>query len=304
MTDADVDEARTVGQITWSDLATRDLGKKVRYPMRPRQIIEAYMWLDPQGCLVAEDSGSIIGASYAHVWGRLGWVGPFEVLPHMQNKGVGTLLLRATEQYFESRQCRVLGLETMPHIMKNIHFYMRAGYRPSALTLIAQKTLGSERRDAGVEQARDRDESDLGAIAALSAKISPHLDYRPEVEMSLHARLGPVFLTRRKGQVDGFAALHAFHRPDEADHVSLRVLAVDPDAPEQFRTFEALLGACEGFAWAEGRKRIFTRFLASNLALYDALVQRGYRLEGSNLRMVKPLDYVERDSFHLSAWAG
>jgi hypothetical protein len=53
MTSADVDEARTVGQITWSDLASRDLGKKVRYPVRPRQIIEAYMWREPGGCLVA-----------------------------------------------------------------------------------------------------------------------------------------------------------------------------------------------------------------------------------------------------------
>jgi GNAT superfamily N-acetyltransferase len=246
-----------------------------------------------------------VGASYAHVWGRLGWVGPFEVLPHMQNRGIGRLLLSATERYFKSRHCEVLGLETMPHILKNIHFYMRAGYKPSSLTLIAQKKLVPVRSDlSAVERMAEPTRSDLEEVTALSARLSPYLDYVPELEMSLKMALGPVFLLRRKERMVGFAALHSFHPQEDADHVSLRVLAVDPDAAEQPRAFEALLDACEDYAWASGRRRIFTRFVASSLGLYDALVDRGYRLEGTNLRLVKPIEYRERESYHLSAWAG
>src|SRR5512137_622507 len=117
----DLAECQEVGKEAWSDLASRELGRKVKYPIRPRRIIEGYLWKEPNGCLVAEHEGRIVGVAYSHVWGQVGWLGPFEVLPEMQDKGVGSALLEGTERFLDQRGCQVRGVETMSNNVKNLH---------------------------------------------------------------------------------------------------------------------------------------------------------------------------------------
>jgi hypothetical protein len=62
MTIKDIEEVQEVGQLAWSDLAMHDLGRRFKYPKRSERIIDAYIWKDPAGCLVAEEKGKIIGS--------------------------------------------------------------------------------------------------------------------------------------------------------------------------------------------------------------------------------------------------
>lgn len=303
----EIEAVRSVGQKSWSDLASRDLGRKVRYPLRPRKVIEAYLWKEPLGCFVAEQQGRIIGSAFCHVWGRIGWVGPFEVLPEKQNMGVGKALMRTCDHYLQEQGCRVFGLETMPHVTKNIHFYLKAGYVASSMTLISVKSLTGDAPAPGQEVSEVR-LADLGWLlpeaSSLSAKVNPLLDYSKEVEMAVRFDLGGCFVWRQREVVKGFAILHSVHPPEDSDHASIRMMAVDPDAKDGADGFSALMDACEAQAMSMGRKRVFVRYSADNLPLYQALLARAYRLESANMRMTRGGSLQERGAYHLAAWAG
>lgn len=302
----DIAEAQKVGVETWSDLASRELGYKVKYPTRPRRIIEAYLWKEPDGCLVAEHRGKIIGTSYSHVWGEVGWLGPFEVLPEMQDRGVGTALLAGCEAFLDRRGCRVQGLETMSNNPKNIHFYMRGGYRATGTSLIMEKGLTSEVEEAPRLEPSPSHEvmSCLDGISRLSRRGHPLLDYSKEVEMASKHGLGPCFLSKGGPRLTGIAVLHSFYPPEEADHGSIRLLLVDPSSKDQQKTFALLLASCEAWAFQHGKKRLFVRFPADNSALYQDFLRNGYKLDAANLRLARGDRFTERGRYHLAAWAG
>ena len=302
----DVPAAQELGVAAWSDIASRELGRKVRYPMRPRRIIEAYLWKEPEGCLVAEDEGRIVGAAYSHAWGDVGWFGPFEVLPEMQDKGVGRTLLSGCESFLERKGCRVFGLETMSNSTKNLHFYMRGGYNVIGSSLIMEKCLRSDAEAASrLEESSLTDvTSSLTSISSLSRKGHPFCEYSKEVEMASRFGLGAVFLERDRSKLKGMAVLHSYYPPEESDHASMRLLLVDPKARGQRDSFSCLLASCEAWAFRHGRKRLFVRFQAEKLPLYEELITHGYKLSAANLRLARGSRFLEQGRYHLAAWAG
>jgi GNAT superfamily N-acetyltransferase len=302
----DVAKVQEVGATAWSDLATKELGRKVSYPSRPRRIIEAYMWKEPKGCLVAEHDGKIIGVAYSHVWGEVGWLGPFEVLPDVQDRGVGSALLSECDAFLGKMGCKVLGLETMSNNTKNIHFYMRAGYRVVGSSLIMERKLTSEVEKApGCEPSSVNEViSALGEISELSHKGHPMVDYAREVEMAARHELGPVFMWRERSRLKGMAVAHSYFPPGVSDHVSLRLLLIDPKSKGQERAFAHLLASCEAWAFEHGRRRLFIRFPAVKIGLYHELLASGYRLAAANLRLARGAEYNERGRYHLASWAG
>jgi GNAT superfamily N-acetyltransferase len=305
MSHEDIAACQEVGSLSWSDLASRELGRKVRYPVRPRRIIEAYRWKEPEGCLVAEHEGRVVGVAYSHVWGEVGWFGPFEVLPEMQDKGIGTALLVGCERFLERSGCKVLGLETMSNNPKNLHFYMRRGYRIVGSSLIMEKELRSGAETSGrVPSTKEDVIASVGEISALSRKGHPLLDYGRETEMAARCDLGAVLLARKGSKLRGVAVLHSYYTPNESDHASLRLMLVDPRAKDQEDCFKGLREGCESLSFERGRKRLFVRFPGENLELYRSFISSGYKLAAANLRLVRGAHFSERGRFHLAAWAG
>lgn len=300
----DIEDVRRVGQITWSEVASRDTGKKIRYPVRPRKVIEAYSWSDPYGCLVAEKEGEIVGSIFSHVWGRVGWIGPFEVLPELQSKGVGKALFAAAEGHLLRRGCAITGLETMTHVPRNIQFYMRAGYTPGDLALISTKVLGPAVVSSHLERAGEGELDELLVWSkAVSAAINPYLDYSGEIIMALEKDLGPVFVLRKEARIKALAVVHAYHPLVEADHSSLRLLLMPPDEEDE-GVFSELIGGIEHRMFEMGRRRLFARFLSSKVRMFDLLADLDYKVEGANVRLSKPREYTEKGEFNMAAWAG
>jgi GNAT superfamily N-acetyltransferase len=301
----DITACQEVGSQAWSDLASRELGRKVKYPTRPRRIIEAYLWKEPGGCLVAEHKGKVVGVAYSHIWGKVGWFGPFEVLPEMQDKGVGTALLAGCERFLEREGCHVQGLETMSDNAKNLHFYMRAGYRAIGSSLIMEKELRSTEDTSGCQPSSMEDViASVAEVSALSRTGHPLVDYAKEVEMAARYDLGAVFLLRNGSRLRGMAVLHSYYTPKESDHASLRLLLIDPRAEAQEIAFDQLLSACELWAFRRGRKRLFVRFPAENLELYRSFISSGYKLAAANLRLARGPPFSEQGRYHLASWAG
>jgi len=306
MTSRDLDEIRKVGQDAWSDMASRDLGRKVWYPLRPKRLIESYMLQEPGGCLVAECEGKLVSSAYSHVWGKIGWVGPLEVLPEYQNMGVGKTILRACEDYLRSRGCEVVGVETMCHIPKNIHFYLSAGFVSNRLTLIMEKPLahGDERLRMAREIGREEIREILPSVASLSRKMHPLLDYSVEFEIVERMGLGSAFVLEEREKLVGAALLHTFRRQGGVDFSSFKLLMVDPQYPDQPAALRDLIRGCEMKSRAQKKKKIYVRLGGDNLPLYEQMNSAGYRIVGANIRMTKPGSYREEGMCHLSSWAG
>ena len=301
----DLEQVRNVGQKAWSKLASEEVGHKVKYPFRPRKIINGYLWKEPKGCLVVEDDGKVIASAHCHVWGRVGWFGPFEVHPEMQGKGVGKALLSGCENYLTRSGCTHFGLETMPYIMKNVHFYLHAGYRPQQFTCIMEKQL-CERQEPphGIDRI---DERDLGTvlpeISAISHLYHLDLDLSREVEMVVREGLGALFVSRSDEKLAGFGVLHTFHPIEESDHSAVRLLLVDPHQVDAADHFDRLMRSLENQSLLLDRRRMFVRFTVTPL-LYEEMRRRDYVLEGSNMRMVKGPGYSEKEGFIMASWAG
>lgn len=305
MTHEDIETVRDVGQVAWSDLAMHDIGRKFRYPKRSEKIIDAYIAKDPEGCIVAERDGKIIGSAFSHTWGKVGWIGPLEVLPSHQGSGVGKALLRGCEMYLERSGCQVIGLETMAHLPKQLHFYMSSGYTPKNLTMIMEKVLRREAEPEGVEEARSQDmDSIVKGIAKLSARVNPLLDYSLEAKVIVEKRLGNVFLSREGDQLVGAALLHTYQRGEEAPYSSIKAVVVDPQVPNGEDIFHRLMERCEQTSLTMGKNRLLARFSTDHPVLYPTMIQRDFSLKGANVRMVRNGQYRESGSYHISSWAG
>jgi ribosomal protein S18 acetylase RimI-like enzyme len=306
MTSSDIEEVRSVGQMAWTDLATRDVGRKVKYPKRSEKIIEAYMSKEPNGCLVVEEGNRLIGSGFCHVWGRVGWIGPLEVLPNHQDLGVGKALLAECERYLDVRGCQVIGLETMPNMTKNLHFYLSSGFIPDVLTLIVEKYLHKEeRKNPSIEEVEERDlYRVLPEISDLSTRINALLDYSQECEIAVRKDLGYLLTYRDNGRLEGFSLVHTYQRMNDEEYASVKLLAVNPDLPDGSSVMHRLLEASERRAVEEGKLRMMARHAATSPQLYSEMSGRGYGLRASNLRMIKKGRYEERGLYNLASWAG
>ncbi|NLT36847.1 MAG: GNAT family N-acetyltransferase [Methanomassiliicoccus sp.] len=306
MTAEDVEEVREAGQLAWSDLATQSVGRKFTYPKRSQKIIAAYLWKDPQGCLVAVEKGKIIGSAFCHVVGRVGWTGPLEVLPSYQDHGVGRRLLAGCEAHLLERGCSVIGLETLSNIPKNLHFYLTAGYRPEKTVVILERIL--RRNDVvteGVSEIAPDAVGDISQyISPLSQRINPYLDYSMDAEVILRKELGKVYVLKEGESVQGCALLHTYHHGEESAYASIKTVLVDPSVPDHNQALDRLLAACEAGTLEAGKEKVMTRFAVSDTSLYMAMLSRTYLLKGANVRMIKKGEYNEVGNCNITSWAG
>ncbi len=302
----DIEEVREVGQIAWSDLAMHDVGRRFKYPKRSEKIIAAYLWKDPQGCFVAEEKGKIVGSAVCHVCGKVGWTGPLEVLPSYQDHGIGKRLLNACEARIIERGCAVIGLETLSHLPKNLHFYLSSGYRPDKTVLIMEKVLGHV--DENVEQVREMTLASLDAglekVSRLSQQVHHQLDHSLDAEAILRKDLGHVYLLEDGDRTLGCALLHTYQRGEESAYSSVKAVLIDPAAPDPAAVLDRLLAKCEMGSLEEGKEKTITRFAVGDPQLYQRLLSRTYLLKGANLRLIKKGEYNERSRWSITSWAG
>jgi hypothetical protein len=129
----------------------------------------------------------------------------------------------------------------------------------------------------------------LEQCRALLDRLSPGSDYSREIALTRELALGDVVLVREEGVLTGFALWHsaplAAGRP--ADEV--RVLKL---VAAHGRALTALVGALESAALRIKLPRLSFRCQARSLQAWHFLVDRGYRVHWTDLRMTLR-DYPE-----------
>ena len=110
---------------------------------------------NPDGGIVAEQDGAIVGLGFASHWGSIGILGPIAVLPHLWRQGVARQLIGPVLDVFARWRCPLAGLFTFPQSATHLRLYQEFGFL--AAPFDAGDGEAGGRRSAGAGRRVGRD---------------------------------------------------------------------------------------------------------------------------------------------------
>ncbi len=278
----------------WSDWATKKFGHAIQFPTK-RPVYGTYLDGDPRGSFLAlDDAGRPVGYIFTRTFGRVGFFGPFGVVPRFQHAHVGKQLVNATIAYMKQAGCTTIGLETMPETAYNLGLYTKLGFQLQTLTLRLHKELaaGGGALPSNVRVVEAPDDALLACIRAISESLEDGLDLSKEVALLRSHPIGVCLCYEKDGAVAGFALLYAFpgevglYPPSDAANVRVRMLAMHAQqcGPDDLRAF---LAAIEAWARSRDRKHVTIPIYAGYDAALQTLYRLGYRVHDNYPSLVK-----------------
>lgn len=299
----------------WSDWASKKFGRAIQFPTK-QPVYGTYLDGDPQGSFIAlDDSGQPVGYIFTRTFGRVGFFGPFGVVPKHQGTDVGKALVRATIDYMERAGCTTIGLETMPETAYNLGLYTKLGFKLFTLTLRLYKQIGNGQTQLpgnvrAIDQPTDKL---LQQVRAISLTLEDGLDFSKEVGLLNKYPIGTCLTYEKAGEVCGFALCYAFdetvglYPASDPRDLRVRILGMHSQrcGQEELRAF---MGACEAYARSRGRKTVTVPIYAEYFASLNTLYSLGYRVHDDYPSLIKLAqhDYhvPHPDAVNLCEWAG
>ena len=321
----DLSRVRDVFEQSFGDFLERQLGTRPRQAFNGAQYVHHRWLMEPWGCFVAEeDSSKIVGAALAVTWGTVGILGPVAVLTHYHNQTIGQQLIRAAQDFFDENKATLHGCVTYPTSPKHLYLYHKFGYRPKQLTAIMSRAIDrgparvsplaakagaavakaalTMRRFSTLEEAKKK--AALLRIHKITNAVCRGLDLAKEIEIVDGLALGDTVLLERGRDLIGFAICHSpgvSEAPVGALYV--KYLAIDPPhrKPEHLEQFVTLI---EGLGQELGVQRVILPVYARYWAAYNVLVQCGYQIDFTMVRMQrgKAEDYEDPTDLVLDDW--
>jgi ribosomal protein S18 acetylase RimI-like enzyme len=314
----DLSKVRDVIEQAFGDFFERQVGTRPRQVFGGAQYVHHRWLMEPWGCFVAEEGdGKIVGAALAAMWGSVGVVGPIAVLTNYQNQDIGQQLLQACQEFFDENKATLTGLSTYPYSPKHLMLYQKFGYRPRGLVVVTAKHLDrreivhatkpakpgvSVRRYSALEEAKKKPA--MARMRRITNGIWRGMDLAKEVEIVDGLALGDTLLLEKGRDVIGFAICH-LPPNSEAPHGSayVKFLAIDARhrKPEHLN---ALLAAVEELAGGAQLGQVVAPVYTYYWAAYQALLERGYRVDFTMVRMKrgKPEDSEDPADLVLDDW--
>jgi GNAT superfamily N-acetyltransferase len=264
-------------------------------------------WAFPDGGVVAEESGQILGVAMANHWGSLGIFGPIAVHPGQWRQGIARNLLEATMPVFDRWDCRLVGLFTFPERISHVSFYQSFGFWPRALTAVMGRAVSNPSAVPGAFplSAHPAERSALiGQCTTLAGLLFNGLDLGKEIELVRAAAPGETLLLAEGSRIAGFAVCH-IGKGSEAgtDTLYVKFAAVAPgvEAPARFLR---LLAACDDLAHRRGAKQVTAGVNLGRMEAYRLLLREGFRATLHGVAMHRPWApaYDRPDIFALDDW--
>jgi GNAT superfamily N-acetyltransferase len=282
----DIESLNRVFADAFTDRYSRDGLVGVRVPQL-NNLVWRYALEDAgDGSMVWRDAdGQMVAFNMVHRSGTEGWMGPLAVRPDRQGEGLGSAMVRTGIEWLRAQGATTIGLETMPRTVDNIGFYSRLGLIPSHLTVtlihdVARRTLGvPELLSAGGPAW----EESLEECRRLADRVLAGVDFTRELALTRELGIGDTTLVRDGQSLTAFALWHstplAAGRPKDELRV-LKLVATSPGA------FDRLVQALQLTAVSERVNRIAIRCQTEFAASYLRLVDLGFRVHWTDLRML------------------
>jgi GNAT superfamily N-acetyltransferase len=285
-TTRDIESLNRVFAEAFTDRYSRDGLVGVRVPQL-NNLVWRYALEDAgDGSMVWRDAeGHMVAFNMVHRSGTEGWMGPLAVRPDRQGEGLGSTMVRTGIDWLRTQGATTIGLETMPRTVDNIGFYSRIGLVPGRLTVtlvhdVPRRSVGSPELLSGAGQAWTQR---LEECRQLTDRVLPGVDFTRELALTRDLGLGDTTLTREGRTLTGFALWHstplAAGRPKDELRV-LKLVTATPDA------FDRLIQAVQLSATVERVNRVAIRCQSEFADAYLKLIQLGYRVHWTDLRML------------------
>ena len=285
-TTRDIEGLNRVFTEAFTDRYSRDGLVGVRVP-HLNSLVWRYALEDAgDGSMVWRDAdGHMAAFNMVHHSGTEGWMGPLAVRPDRQGEGLGSAMVRTGIEWLRSQGATTIGLETMPRTVDNIGFYSRIGLVPGPMTVtlvhdVPRRAVGSAELLSGAGPAwAER----LEECRSLTDRLLPGVDFTRELVLTRELGIGDTTLVREGQTLTGFALWHstplAAGRPKDELRV-LKLVTATPDA------FERLMQGVQLSATSERVTRVAIRCQTEFSAAYLKLIELGYRVHWTDLRML------------------
>ncbi len=234
-----------------------------------------------------DESERVVAFNIAHKSGTEGWMGPLAVRPDRQLAGLGKEIVVAAADWLKAQGVTTLGLETMPRTVDNIGFYSRLGFVPGFLTLTMTREVQRVQEGQGAYEilgaldARERT-ARMEEIGRFVAALAPGFDFSREIQLTLDFALGNVISVLEAGRLAGFALCHSAPLAENGTRDELRVLKLGAMSAD---TLIAVLEAVAAWAATQNIRRVAVRCQTAYAEAYRGLIEYGYRVRWSDLRM-------------------
>lgn len=230
--------------------------------------------------------GELIAFNMVHQSGVEGWMGPLAVRTDRQGSGLGRQVVQSGVDWLLARGATTIGLETMPRTVENIGFYSRLGFVPGHLTITLQREPEAGTASGGVRLGSLDGEARAAAIAAcraLTNAVATGLDFTRELQLTLDRGLGDISLLRASnGTLQAFALWHSAPLALGRARDELRVLKL---VAHDCEAAVSAVTQVEHETRAMGLGRLAVRCQTQHADLYARLVQLGWRVHWTDLRM-------------------
>lgn len=267
--------------------------KRPHVPLVHQSFLEMYLAAFPPGCYVMEHKHTLIGYSFAHLWGKVGWIGPVSIIPAYQGKHLGREIVQATVQALQNADARVIGLETVPRNYRNLGFYSNLGFLPGPLSLdlvrhvppVRAETLPDHVEALFHSELTSNEHAKIFAEAeALARAIDPNLWLQSEIALIRQFQYGDVLYVRDNRRLIACVVAHTeTYSPEEtARPLKIIMLLVHPQQNALLPDLLPLL-----FRWAERKQltSISVRTPTRYQRAYRTLIDAGFRVAHAELRM-------------------
>jgi GNAT superfamily N-acetyltransferase len=282
----DIEPLNRVFADAFTDRYSRDGLVGVRVP-HLNALVWRYALEDAgDGAMVWRDAdGQMVAFNMVHLSGAEGWMGPLAVRPDRQGEGLGSTMVRLGIDWLKGQGARTIGLETMPRTVENIGFYSRLGLVPGPLTVtlvhdVSRRISGApELLSAAGHQVSQR----LEECRQLTGELAPGVDFTREITLTRDLGVGDTTLLRDGGELLAFALWHSTPLASGRAKDEVRVLKL---VARSLGDFERLLDALHGTAAGERVGRIAIRCQTEYAEAYLRLIETGYRVHWTDLRML------------------
>jgi GNAT superfamily N-acetyltransferase len=282
----DIESLNRVFADAFTDRYSRDGLVGVRVPQLNTLVWRYALEDSGDGSMVWRDvDGQMVAFNMVHRSGTEGWMGPLAVRPDRQGEGIGSAMVRSGIEWLRGQGATTIGLETMPRTVDNIGFYSRIGLVPGHLTVTLVHDV--PRRATGVAETLSNSgnafEQRVEECRALTNRILPGVDFTRELVLTRELGIGDTTVCRDGRTLLGFALWHSTPLAAGRPKDELRVLKLVASSPA---AFERLLQALQLSAVNERVSRIAIRCQTEFTGEYLRLINLGYRVHWTDLRML------------------
>ena len=282
----DIESLNRVFADAFTDRYSRDGLVGVRVPQL-NNLVWRYALEDAgDGSMVWRDAdGQMVAFNMVHRSGTEGWMGPLAVRPDRQGEGLGSTMVRTGIEWLRSQGAKTIGLETMPRTVDNIGFYSRMGLVPGHLTVTLVHDV--PRRSSGkadlLSALGESGDAALEECRVLAHRILPGVDFTRELALTRELGIGDTTLCREGGALQAFALWHSAPLAAGRPKDELRVLKL---VASSSAAFDRLLQGLQASALAERVSRVAVRCQTEFSQAYLRLIELGYRVHWTDLRML------------------